>query len=191
MRHHGRGHARGDRAEDHLGLTAAGMDSVATFPFKIETSQNALWGFWPETGKLVVRDPNRGGNSLTNQMGGPEIIFELNEMIDHPTWQQTWMEYCISRGGGRLAAYAYLKTKDPQWAQRSMGTVTNAGGRGIRRFVDLVRIEGFEALKPLASQNLPEAAVHSVAEKLVTCPAPGGSMYGAAQSSEEIPAVHM
>src|SRR5262249_24879050 len=85
------------------------MDSIAGFPLWFSTGFNLLWGFYPETGKLVSRDPKRGGYNLTNQMGGPEIIFELNDMVDHPGWQKVWRDYCSSQGG-RFAAYMYRLT---------------------------------------------------------------------------------
>jgi hypothetical protein len=102
-----------------------GMDSIASFPFEFSTGRNLLWGFFPDTGKLVARDPNRGGYNLTNQMGGPEVMFELNEMIDHPTWLKVWRDYA-SNQGGRFAAYMYVVTKNPQYAQTAIRGITNS-----------------------------------------------------------------
>ncbi len=45
------------------------MNSIAAMPFGFSTSQDLLWGFFPETGKLVPRDNNRGSYNLVNNMG--------------------------------------------------------------------------------------------------------------------------
>jgi hypothetical protein len=120
----------------------AGMDSIAQFPFLFRTSQSLLWGFYPDTGKLVPRDLNRGSYNLVTNMGGPEIIFELNEMIDHPGWMKAWLDYCENGGNGRMAAYAYRVTKDPVFGQRALGAFGAGGGRGGPQYGTPRRIEG-------------------------------------------------
>jgi hypothetical protein len=129
----------------------AGMDSIAQFPFLFRTSQSLLWGFFPDTGKLVPRDLNRGSYNLVTNMGGPEIIFELNEMIDHPGWMKAWLDYCENGGSGRMAAYAYRMTKDPVFAQRALGVFGGGGGRGGPQYGAPRRIEG-----PLSLNSIEE-----------------------------------
>lgn len=123
-----------------------GFDSIATFPHGIRTSRNLLWYLYPDTGKLLPRDTGPGGYNLVNQMGGPEIIFELNDMVDHDDWARLWRDYC-SNQGGRYAAYMYRLTKDPQYAQKTIGTVTGVAGRTT--YTDLRQIDGYAAVKPL------------------------------------------
>jgi hypothetical protein len=75
-------------------------------------------------------------------MGGPEVIFELLDMLDHPGWNKAWLQYCrltsapkdvVARdkstgnegddarfaGGGRLAAFVYSRTKNAAFAKKS------------------------------------------------------------------------
>ncbi len=139
----------------------AGMDSIAAMPYWFLTGPNQLYGYEPATGKLhpMVED-GFGGYNLTVIMGGAEVIFELNELIDHPGWKKAWLQYCrltsapknvvandIKTGTegadaqfsspGRLAGYAYMQTKNPAFAQRALSVVVPpppaaAGGRGGR-----------------------------------------------------------
>jgi hypothetical protein len=125
-----------------------GMDSIAGFPFLFRTSQQLLWGFYPETGKLVPRDLNRGSYNLVTNMGGPEIVFELNEMIDHPGWTKAWLDYCQNGGNGRMAAYYYRATKDTQFAQRSLGAFGTVA-RGVDQYANTHRVEGPESLNTI------------------------------------------
>ena len=120
----------------------AGMDSIAAMPYWFLTGPNQLYGYEPATGKLhpMVED-GFGHYNLTVIMGGAEVVFELNELIDHPGWKKAWLQYCrltsapknvvandIKTGTegadaqfsspGRLAGYAYMQTKNPAFAQR-------------------------------------------------------------------------
>jgi hypothetical protein len=138
----------------------AGFDSIAGFPNHFSTSRNLLWYLWPDTGKLQPRDETRGGYNLVNQMGGPEIIFELNDMVEHPVWQKIWQEYAASQGG-RYAAYMYRVTQDPAQAQRAVGTVTSVVGRTI--YTNMNLIEGPDAVKPVhEGPQIPALATNGV-----------------------------
>jgi hypothetical protein len=73
----------------------AGMDSIAKMPYGFMTGPDQLYGYDPATGKLdpMVQD-GFGHYNLTVIMGGAEVIFELNELIDHPGWKKAWLQYC-------------------------------------------------------------------------------------------------
>ncbi|HYV37847.1 MAG TPA: hypothetical protein VE988_19335, partial [Gemmataceae bacterium] len=128
-----------------------GMDSIAAMPYWLRTGPSLVMGYYPETGKLVARTQTLGSYNLVTNMGGPEVIAELNEYIDHPTWKKIWLQYCrlsgapanvITQdmktgnegsngqyaGGGRMAAYAYYVTKNPAFAQKAMGAFPAGGG---------------------------------------------------------------
>ena len=76
-------------------------------------------------------------------MGGGEVAFELGDLLNDPRWDKLWLQYCRlfsapadviirdnttgkegadgaylggSQSAPRLAAYAYLKTKNPVFA---------------------------------------------------------------------------
>jgi hypothetical protein len=75
-------------------------------------------------------------------MGGAEVVFELNELIDHAGWRKAWKQYCLltratkevaardnttgNEGAngeyaqfGRLAAYVYLESKNAALAKKA------------------------------------------------------------------------
>ena len=129
----------------------AGIDSIKAMPYWFKTSPSLVWGFFPDTDKLVPRQNVMGGYNLVTNMGGPEVMFELNQFIDRPDWVTIWLQYCrlstapadvVMRdkttgnegpngqyaGGGRMAAYAYLMTKDKAYAARAMGGIVGGGG---------------------------------------------------------------
>ncbi len=127
------------------------LDSVAAMPFGFSTSQSLLWGFFPETGKVVPRDNNRGSYNLVNNMGGPEVMMELNELIDHPGWKKVWFDYC-NGNNGRLAAYyanyAPGLTPDQRAAAATRAVNGIRGGVGAN-FGNIVRREGAGVFVPL------------------------------------------
>jgi hypothetical protein len=150
----------------------AGFDSIAAMPYWFKTSQDLLWGFDPKTGKLFPRDNRPGGYNLVNNMGGPEVMMELNEFVDHPLWKKIWLQYCrlqnannaelLTRdketgneaadaqygGGGRMSGYVYYETKNAAYAQRAIGGIR--GGLGAAgQFEAYTHYQGPDVLKPL------------------------------------------
>ncbi len=134
----------------------AGMDCIAKMPYGFLTGPNSMYGYDPATGKLypLAADPF-GGYNLQVIQGGAELVFELNELIDHPGWKKAWLQYCrLTRapeavvkadlmtgtegssgeytGGARLAAYVYHETREPAFAKAAFaellkGTRTDPG----------------------------------------------------------------
>jgi len=150
----------------------AGMDSIAAMPYWFMTGQNLLWGFYPDTGKLVPRQLTKGGYNLVNNMGGPEVMFELNTIVDHPQWQKIWLQYCRLSGapadvikqdqttgtegangqyagGGRMAGYVYFMTKNAAFGQRALGGISVTGSGYSGQFQNLVHLDNPDVLKPM------------------------------------------
>jgi len=149
----------------------AGMDSICKMPLGLRTGRNLVMGFDPETGKLFQLSDDAGVYNLATIMGGAEVIFELNMMVDHEGWQKAWLQYCRlynapkdlliedmttgSEGAdasysrdGRLAAYVYLKTGNEAFMQQAVNSLVRGRGRG-RSDSAIRRIEGPEVLNPL------------------------------------------
>jgi hypothetical protein len=147
----------------------AGMDSIAKMPYGFMTGPNQLYGYNPATGNLypMVED-GFGHYNLTVIMGGAEVIFELNELIDHPGWKKAWLQYCRlmsaskdvvardmtsgSEGAdarfadpGRLAGYVYMQTKEAAFATKAWSAVM--GGR--RPTYMTTPFQGPEVLNPI------------------------------------------
>src|ERR1017187_112085 len=131
----------------------AGMDSIAKMPFGFLTGgPNQLYGYDPATGKLYVLEDRVGRYNLATIMGGGEVVFELNTLIDHAGWKKAWDQYCRlhtapqpvvaqdntsgSEGSdgrysrpGRLSGYLYMQSKNPAFAQKAWAGVTGVPNR--------------------------------------------------------------
>jgi hypothetical protein len=149
----------------------AGMDSIAKMPYGFMTGPNQLYGYDPATGKLypMVED-GFGHYNLTVIMGGAEVVFELNELIDHPEWKKAWLQYCrlmsaskdvVARDmtsgtegadarfadPGRLAGYVYVQTKEAAFAGKAWSGVI--GGRQRPLTYATTALKGPEVLNPI------------------------------------------
>jgi hypothetical protein len=159
----------------------AGMDSIAAMPYGFLTGPNQLYGYDPATGKLypMVQD-GFGRYNLTVIMGGAEVVFELNELIDHAGWKKAWLQYCrlglapksvvaqdMSTGKegadahyadpGRLSAYVYAQTKEPAFAVKAW-----SGGQYALRAVNPVDLKGPDVVAPL--EEVTGISTNSVAQ---------------------------
>jgi len=129
----------------------AGMDSIAKMPFGFLTGPDQLYGYDPATGKLYSLENRIGTYNLATIMGGGEVVFELNTLIEHEGWKKAWNQYCrlhtvrdeaaVTRDNstgtegedgrysrpGRLSGYLYTLTKNPAYAQKAWAGIR--GGR--------------------------------------------------------------
>jgi hypothetical protein len=82
-------------------------------------------------------------------------------------------------GGGRLAAYAYMQTKNPAFAKPAWGQILGGGtgngtGYGLRGSYTPVKVEGPEALNPIVeipgitTNSVAQSALHAI-EVLAMC----------------------
>jgi hypothetical protein len=104
-------------------------------PLGARSGKNLLFGYDPSTGKLYQLSDEAGTYNLTTIMGGAEVAFELDLMLDDERWKKLWLQYCrlntapkevvlkdMTTGvegndgsyvrDGRLASFVYLKTKN-------------------------------------------------------------------------------
>lgn len=146
----------------------AGMDSIGKMPYGFLSGPDNLFGYDPKTGELhTLNDDPYGTYNLTTIMGGAEVVFELNELIDHPGWKRAWLQYCrlytapkdvIKRDMAtgtegadaayarpdRLAAYVYRQTKNPAFAKKAIDAMMTRRPTYATR-----RVEGPEVLSPI------------------------------------------
>ncbi len=163
----------------------AGMDCIAKMPYGFMTGPNAMYGYDPVTGMMYpLGDDPFGVYNLQIIQGGAEVVLELNQIIDHPGWKKAWLQYCrltsapkdvVAKdmqtgnegaegqyaGGGRLAAYAYMETKNPAFARRAVSG-PNAG-YGLRPGMYTPRqVNRPNVLKPI--EEVPTMSTNSVAQ---------------------------
>jgi hypothetical protein len=153
----------------------AGMDSIAKMPFGFLTGPNQLYGYDPKTGKLYALEDRVGTYNLATIMGGAEVVFELNTLIEHEGWKKAWEQYCrlhmapqavVARDtgsegsngqyarAGRLAGYLYSMTKNPAYAQKAWA--------GIRPGQSTVSVKGPDVLSPI--DEVPGLSTNTVAQ---------------------------
>lgn len=161
----------------------AGMDCIAEMPYGFLSGPNNTFGYDPETNKLyTLTDDPYGTYNLTTIMGGAEVIFELNEMIDHPGWEKAWLQYCrlynapkevvrkdMETGtegedgsfarADRLAAYVYMQTGNEAFVKPAISRLFGRGGAG-RMTPEL--ISGPEVLNP--REELPWVGTNGTAQ---------------------------
>lgn len=125
----------------------AGMNCISEMPFGIRSGKDLLMGYDPADSKLYQLTDIAGDYNLATIMGGGELVFELNEYIEHEGWLKDWMQFCrltkapkeillkdkktgtegedasMSRGD-RLAAYVYYKTKNKAFAEPAIRNIS-------------------------------------------------------------------
>lgn len=162
-----------------------GMDCIAKMPYGFMTGPDAMYGYDPKTGMLypLGEDPF-GVYNLQIIQGGGEVVFEVNQLIDHPGWKKAFLQYCrltsapkevVAKdmqtggegadghyaGGGRLAAYAYMETKNPAFARRA-SSGPNAGYSMWLGMYTPRAVSGPEVLNPI--EEVPAMSTNSVAQ---------------------------
>jgi hypothetical protein len=148
----------------------AGVDSLAKMPLGLRSGNQLVMGYDPATGKLYQLDDQLGTYNLATIMGGAEVVFELNLMLDDERWQKLWLQYCrlysaprevivrdMTTGtegadasyarDGRLAAYVYLKTGNEAYLQHAISALAAGGGDG--RGAAIRKIKGPDVLNPV------------------------------------------
>lgn len=167
----------------------AGMDSLSAMPYGFRSGRNLVYGYDAKTGKLYQVSDELGDYNLTTIQGGAEVVFELNDLVDNPAWQKTWLQYCRledapadvltrdrasgaegadgkytgeEQGGARLAAYAYYRTKNPAFAQRAVAGLFGGFG-GLRVGMYATRhVDGPDVLNPI--DEAPRMGTNGVAQ---------------------------
>ncbi len=163
----------------------AGMDSIADMQYGFMTGPNNLYGYDPATGKLHPLEERVGPYNLATIMGGGEVVFELNTLIDHEGWKKAWNQYCrlhrapaevVERDKatgaegedgqfarpGRLSAYLYSQTKNPAFARTAWAGITGGPNRSRGGRFATVKVEGPEVVTPI--EEVPGLSTNSTAQ---------------------------
>ncbi|MEP7273438.1 MAG: hypothetical protein ABI882_18200 [Acidobacteriota bacterium] len=153
----------------------AGVESLARMPLGARSGKNLLFGYDPATSKLYQLSDEAGTYNLTTIMGGAEVAFELDLMLDDERWRKLWLQYCrlntaprdvvlkdMSTGAegsdasyvrdGRLASFVFLKTKNDAFLKVGVNALL-AIGRG-RQNEAVVNVAGPEVLRAVDESGL-------------------------------------
>lgn len=128
----------------------AGVKSLAKMPYGLFSGKGAAMGYDPENHQLYqLNDDDIGFSHLSVLMGGPEVAYELTELLDEPKWTRQWeqftrlygapkdsveKEFGISEQLGnpghwysRLPAYYAKRTGEIAWAKRAWDEFLQSG----------------------------------------------------------------
>jgi len=162
-----------------------GMDSIAAMKYGFLTGPNQLYGYDPKTGKLYALEEKVGTYNLATIMGGGEVVFELNSLIEHEGWKKAWNQYsrlhlakadvierdkATGKEGedgqyarpGRLSGYLYMQTKNPAFAAKAWAGVTGGPMRPRGPRYSTVKVEGAEVVTPI--EEVPNLSTNGTAQ---------------------------
>jgi hypothetical protein len=159
----------------------AGVNSFAKMPAGFYSGQQAAFGYDPATNKMYKLNDELGYSHLSVLMGGPEVAFELTELLQNKTWDKLWLQFCelwgapqeeiekalgkraeLGRQGhwyARMPAYVANVKNDPRMAERAWDWLLNEETSGQ---FDPTLVEGANALKPL--EEVPDISTNNTAQ---------------------------
>jgi hypothetical protein len=173
----------------------AGMDSIVKMPYGFLSGPNQLYGYDPATGKLYALEPDGLGTyNLATIMGGSEVVFELNDLIDHAGWKKVWLQYCrlhtapkavVARDNqtgnegndgqysrpGRLSAYLYRETKNPAFVAKAWAGVRQRGPLNVSNWKGPAVLNPIEEVTGIATNTISQSSLELI-QILEMCPDP-------------------
>jgi hypothetical protein len=100
-----------------------GLRDIAAMPHGM--CSGPTFGYDPATHRLSYIGDDNYKFLLVILFGGPEVVFELLDLIDVPEWTRAWTEFCelygASKDEQKLRAGRAMDTPFPVWAARLSG----------------------------------------------------------------------
>ncbi len=150
----------------------AGVESFAKMPYGFFSGEKAALGYDPETKKMYqLENGDIGFSHLSVLMGGPEIAFELTQLLDNKQWDRLWLQFAKIYGASldtveeefgvkiklgepgpwyaRLPAYYSYVTGDKKYATRAWNDFFGRSENNVLTTFNMARYEGSETLEPL------------------------------------------
>jgi hypothetical protein len=159
-----------------------GVNCFAKMPYGFFSGAQAAFGYDPATKKMYQLNDTIGYIHLSVLMGGPEVNFELTDLLQEPAWNKLWLQMCALYGApreevlaslgksvgigtsgnnySRLAAYVAKTTNDPKFAQRAW-TQFFGDRFGSVQF-DPIALDGWSVFKPL--QEIQRVSTNSTSQ---------------------------
>ncbi|HQU72427.1 MAG TPA: DUF6250 domain-containing protein [Calditrichia bacterium] len=154
----------------------AGVNSLAKMPYGFFSGKNAAFGYNQETYELHrLAEDHIGSAHLSVLMGGPEVGFELSHLLQNPTWDKLWLQFCKLYGApvediekdfgrkaslgeqgpwyARLPAYYALTTGEQSYAERAWDAFLNSGNRVYNTEYNMEKFDGIQTLQPVYEVN--------------------------------------
>lgn len=159
----------------------AGVNSFAKMPYGFYSGEQGAFGYDPATHKMYQLNDELGYSHLSVLMGGPEVAFELTDLLQNQKFNKLWLQFCtlwgatpeqtqavfgkpaeLGRQGpwyARLPAWVAHKQKDPEMAARAWDWLLVDDSQSL---FDPVPVAETEALKAL--QEVPGISTNHTAQ---------------------------
>jgi hypothetical protein len=158
-----------------------GINSFAKMPYGFFSGKLAAFGYDPATHEMYSLNDEIGYSHLSALMGGPEVAFELTDLLQNAEWNRLWLQYCTLWGAprqdiekalgksgqlgqtghwyARLPAYAARSSNDPLLTERAWDWFLN---EKTRAQFDTKTVQGADAIKVL--QEVPQISTNNTAQ---------------------------
>ncbi|MGD9929918.1 MAG: hypothetical protein AB7U05_07855 [Mangrovibacterium sp.] len=127
-----------------------GVKSLANMPYGLFSGKGAAMGYDPTSHELFqLNKEDIGFSHLSVLMGGPEVAYELTELLDEPEWTRLWDQFTRLYGApkdsvetefglaeqlgnpghwySRLPAYYANRSGEKAWAERAWDEFLRSG----------------------------------------------------------------
>lgn len=173
-----------ERTGDKIWLDkiTTGIDCFAKMPYGFYSGEQGAFGYDPATKKVYQLNDEIGFIHLSALMDGPEIIFELTDLIQNKKLNKLWIQFCQLWGApadevkkvlgkeakvgmannnwyAKMPGYIYKISKDDKYADRAWTWFLNS--TDASQF-DLKALSGSTTFKPLLES--PKVATNTTAQ---------------------------
>lgn len=162
-----------------------GVNSFAKMPYGFFSGKEGAFGYDPKDSKMYQLAAEDIGNShLASIMGSAEVAFELSKMLENPTFDKLWLQYCQLYGASkeevkqafgkeaklgdlsphyaRLPAYVSKMTNNPTLAQKAWDEFLKIKNRPFYGTFDWTTIFTPTVLKPI--DEIPYVSTNNTAQ---------------------------
>lgn len=150
-----------------------GIKDFEQMPYGLFSGKNGAFGYNPENFHLYqLGKDDIGYIHLSILMGGPEVVFELNDLLKSPAWNKLWLDFCKFWGAdesdiekefgiktnlgdtnswsARLHAYYSFVTNDTIFASKAWGELLEQRRRQRSKpFFTMEHYDNPDSLEPL------------------------------------------
>lgn len=149
-----------------------GINSLANMPYGFFSGKNAAFGYDPSTFRLYqLHKTDVGSAHLAVLMGGPEVAFELANLLNDKKWNKLWFQFCrlyaapeqeiekelgvkaeLGKPGAwysRLSAYWYKQSGDEKYAKRAWDMFMESQRGQWKTSFDTQTFDGVQSLAPV------------------------------------------
>lgn len=160
----------------------AGVKSFEKMPYGLFSGKKGAFGYDPASNKMfMLGEGDIGSAHLTVLMGGPEVAYELTDLLQDKSWDKLWLQYCALYGApeeeikkafgrnanlgvlgphfARLPAYVAYRKDQPEYAERAWKEFLHP--RTGNQF-DPVEVRGTEVLKTV--KEIPRVSTNNTAQ---------------------------